>query len=159
MAYLNARAHQRRLATPAPAVHTPTNAARHERQSALSVQVCDGCCCGTERKHPGVDHAGIRELLAAAIERAGGHMRIVGCVDECSRSNVVIVRPSGSGSGRTWIGDVLDDDVVHALCGWIATGATAPQPPDIAARVFHRTKLAPVGSDAEPVAVQLRVAR
>ena len=86
-------------------------------------------------------------------------MRVVGCVDECSRSNVVIVQPSGSGSGRTWIGDVLDDDVVNALCGWIATGATAPQPPDIAARVFRRAELAPVGSDAEPVAVQLRFAR
>ena len=129
----------------------------------MRVQVCDGCCCGTERKHPGIDHAAIRELLAAAAERAGGHMRVVGCVDECSRSNVVIVRPAGSGlaSGakRTWIGDVLDDDVVHALCSWISTGATTPQPPAVAARVFHRAGQDPVESDAEPVAVELRLAR
>jgi len=86
-------------------------------------------------------------------------MRVVGCVDECSRSNVVIVRPAGSSSETTWIGGVLDDDVVQALCGWISVGATAPRPPDIAARVFHRAAQAPVSSDASPIAVELRVGR
>jgi len=125
----------------------------------VRVQVCDGCCCGTERKHPGVDHSGIRELIAAAVESAGGHMRVVGCVGECGHSNVVIVRPAGSSSERTWIGGVLDEEVVHALCGWVATGATAPKPPDLAARVFHRAERAPGGSDAAPIAVDFRVGR
>jgi len=86
-------------------------------------------------------------------------MRVVDCVGECSRSNVVIVRPAGASSARTWIGGVLDDEVVQTLCEWIATGATAPRPPDIATRVFHRAEQAPVGSDAAPIAIELRVSR
>lgn len=128
-----------------------------KRRSVVSVQVCDGCCCGTERKHPGVDHARIRALIAAAVDYAGGRLRVVDCVDECSRSNVVIVRPAGSRSERIWIGGVLDDEVVQALCGWIAVGATTPKPFDIATRVFQRANQAGANSNTAPV--ELRISR
>jgi len=142
-------------AAPAPITEGRMSARRHDRPSAVRVQVCDGCCCGTERKHPGVDHAGIRSRIAAAAEHAGGHVRIVGCVDECSRSNVVIVRPAGRASARTWIGGMLDDRVVGALCEWIRHGATSPAPPEIEPLIFTRTD----DTDAAPTPtpVELRV--
>jgi hypothetical protein len=120
--------------------------------------VCDGCCCGTERKHPGVDHAQIRARIAAAADDAGGHMRVVDCVDECSQSNVVIVRPSGASSNRIWIGGVLDDVTVDALCEWIAGGATAAMPSNIESRVFLRGERHS-DAPAEPTPVELRVSR
>jgi len=98
--------------------------------------VCDGCCCGTERKHPGVDHSGIRDRIRVAAMSAGGHSRVVGCVGACGFSNVVIVRPAGFTTGRVWVGGVLDDDAVDSLCDWISTGAVAPMPAEVAPRVF-----------------------
>ncbi|MCW2506633.1 MAG: hypothetical protein JWO79_4917, partial [Actinomycetia bacterium] len=53
------------------------------------VTVCRGCCCGTERKHPGIDHDG---LLAALAEV--GAVRVSDCLDVCEDSNVVVVQPS-----------------------------------------------------------------
>lgn len=129
------------------------------RRPAVHVQVCDGCCCGTERKHPGVDHAGIRARLAAAVADAGGHMRVVGCVDECSRSNVVIVRPARSRAHRVWVGDVLEDSVVEALCRWVTAGADAPPPAVIAARVFLRHNNETAAASPEPTRVEIRSAR
>lgn len=111
---------------------------RRERPSTVRVQVCDGCCCGTERKHPGVDHEHIRARITAAAEGAGGRMRVVDCVDECSRSNVVIVRSARVNSSQVWIGGVLDDTTVDALCEWIAVGATAAMPAEVESRVFRR---------------------
>jgi (2Fe-2S) ferredoxin len=98
--------------------------------------MCDGCCCGTDRKHPDVDHAGIRERIDAAAVSAGGRSRVVGCVGACDHSNVVIVRPAGISTDRVWVGGVLDEEIVDRLCDWIAAGAVAPAPAAVAARVF-----------------------
>lgn len=106
----------------------------HEQRRPLSVQACDGCCCGTERKHPGVEHARQRELLRDAAHRGGGRYRTVGCLDACVASNVVVVRrPSGD---RVWFGRVLEASTLAALCGWIAGGAHGDAPAEIAAHVF-----------------------
>lgn len=132
---------------------TRTGAARRERWLNVRVQVCDGCCCGTERKHPGVDHAGIRERIDAAAVSAGGRSRVVGCVGACDHSNVVIVRPAGISTDRVWVGGVLDEEIVDRLCDWIATGAVTPAPAAVAARVFSN------GSTAPSVSVTLSALR
>lgn len=108
----------------------------HRPGTQLSVQACDGCCCGTTRKHPHVDHAGQRDRLAAATHAAGGRFRAVDCVGECSFSNVVIVR---RGWRRWWVGEVLDAPTERALCTWLAHGAQGTPPPEVLDRCFHRS--------------------
>lgn len=103
-----------------------------------SVLVCRGCCCGTARKHPDVDHDG---QLAAWRHAAavGGHTRVhvVGCLDACERSNVVVVRDRPGGR-RRWLGDVTTPEATVALATWIASGAdVADLPPTLAARAFE----------------------
>ena len=85
------------------------------------VHICDGCCCGTIRKHPDVDHAEQRRRIAAAAERGGGQARVVGCLGECHASNLVVVRRRGRRA--TWIGSLLDDTSTEHLCEWLADGA------------------------------------
>jgi predicted metal-binding protein len=95
------------------------------------VLVCRGCCCGTERKHPDVDHDAQVEAL-----RAVARVRIVDCVGECSQSNVVIVRP---GDGRTlWFGRILGEASTSTLCSWLADGAAADVPDRLARLRFDR---------------------
>ena len=124
---------------------------RHCRPTPLSALLCDDCCCGTQRKHPGIDHVGIHNRLRAAAESAGGRGRRVGCLGVCERSNVVVLKSRGSGS--LWIGEVLDEPIVAALEAWIRCGAPAPVPTDIAAHVFERPSSVSEPVD-EPVALQ-----
>lgn len=99
--------------------------------SMVRVLVCRGCCCGTSGKHPDVDHAAQLEAIAAVART-----RVVDCVDECSRSNVVIVRP---GDGTTlWFGGILDRITNDELCNWLAAGAPQPVPDHLAGRIFVR---------------------
>lgn len=85
------------------------------------VHICDGCCCGTARKHPDVDHADQRRQIASAAKRGGGEARVVGCLGECHASNLVVVRRRGHKA--KWIGSLLDDVSTSALCNWLAKGA------------------------------------
>lgn len=112
---------------------------------AVRVLVCRGCCCGTERKHPAVDH----EAQLAAIGQVAT-ARVVGCVDECARSNVIIVRP-GDGTS-IWLGGILTAAETAAVCEWLADGAPRPVPANLAGRVFERRS-------AEVVPVLVQVAR
>ncbi|MFI9272311.1 (2Fe-2S) ferredoxin domain-containing protein [Kitasatospora sp. NPDC052896] len=95
------------------------------QDSPCTVTVCRGCCCGTEAKHPGVDHAG---QLARLKERVGGdgRVRAVPCLDACAHSNVVVVSPSAEGrraGGRpVWLGWVLQDDMVEEIAEWVRAG-------------------------------------
>lgn len=124
----------------------------------VRVQVCDGCCCGTAGKHPGVDHAGIRQQLANAATAAKGACRVVDCIDECSRSNVVTVRPAGS-PVRLWIGGVHTTPVVDALCDWISRGATGDAPPEIAEMIFNRTENIDRFADDNTTPVELKTSK
>ncbi len=94
-------------------------------KSVQSVQVCDGCCCGTVRKHPDVDHATQRACIAEATEAGGGRFHVVGCLDQCHASNVVVVR---RGAQRIWLGQILAPAVTDELCTWLAAGPSAPLP-------------------------------
>ncbi|MEU9043846.1 MULTISPECIES: (2Fe-2S) ferredoxin domain-containing protein [unclassified Kitasatospora] len=101
----------------------------HDRKrgtgSPVTVTVCRGCCCGTEAKHPGVDHAGQYERLRTAVGEAG-RVRAVKCLDVCSQSNVVVVGPSGEGraaGGRpVWLGFVLMDEMIDDIATWVRAG-------------------------------------
>ncbi len=79
---------------------------------------------------------------------------MVGCVDACSQSNVVIVRP-GDGTS-VWLGGILDPATTASLCVWLAAGAPSPIPASLAGHVFdpRHTDAAPL-----PVPVPLAVGR
>jgi hypothetical protein len=104
----------------------------------LTVVVCRGCCCGTTRKHPGLDHAGQVAALARAAEAAGGRLRQTDCLGPCDRSNVMVVRSrTAAASATVWLGGVLEEAQTAALCAWIAGGAPASLPEPLAPLVFR----------------------
>jgi (2Fe-2S) ferredoxin len=89
------------------------------------VRVCRDCCCGTARKHPGVDHDALLGRLSCAV--AGSAVVDVSpCLLACDRSNVVVVSPSRDGrraGGRAvWFKEVLDELAVDAISGWVVAG-------------------------------------
>ena len=93
-----------------------------------TVMLCHDCCCGTFSKHPDVDHDTQRDrLLALGDERT--RVRVVDCLDECDRSNVVVVRDHAQKGARrdTWLGGVLDPAATDALVDWIEAGGPRPQ--------------------------------
>ncbi|MFB7376126.1 (2Fe-2S) ferredoxin domain-containing protein [Kitasatospora purpeofusca] len=101
----------------------------------VTVTVCRGCCCGTQEKHPGVDHAGQYERLRAAVGDAG-RVRAVKCLDTCAHSNVVVVGPSSEGraaGGRpVWLGWVLADDMIEEIATWVHSGGPGvAEPPGL----------------------------
>lgn len=100
------------------------------------VLLCRGCCCGTRTKHPHVDHDAQERLLEAAAEpQPEVELRVVDCLDECDRSNVVVLRRTDVPSRErdTWLGGLLTERASAALAGWIAGGV-----PDAAARLKRR---------------------
>jgi predicted metal-binding protein len=106
--------------------------------SALSVLVCRGCCCGTAAKHPLTDHDAQVDALRQTVARVpGARLRVVDCVDQCSRSNVVVVRRR-DGGGSTWFGYVLSALDTKALAAWIEAGGPGVEavPFELEDRVF-----------------------
>lgn len=91
--------------------------------------VCRGCCCGTQRKHPDVDHDHQLAVLEACANQAV-HVRSTGCLGPCADSNVVAVRLAGT-TDRVWFGLVNTDDATDALATWIRSGCHLPVPPDL----------------------------
>ena len=116
------------------------------------VRVCRDCCCGTERKHPGVDHDG---LLARLEVDTRGSARVLrsACLLACDESNVVVVTPSVAGrraGGRpVWVRAVLDQEAVDAITGWVALGGpgVAPVPAGLDDRVFAPSGLSLTWTD------------
>lgn len=103
------------------------------RADSVSILVCRGCCCGTE-KHDDVDHdAQVDRLQAAVAGRRRAKLHTTNCLGPCERSNVVVVR---SGSERIWFGDVLDTTVTAALADWVEAGAPPLLPERLAERRF-----------------------
>jgi (2Fe-2S) ferredoxin len=89
-----------------------------------TVTVCRGCCCGTTKKHPRVDHAELQERLSEAVDGAA-NLRVTDCLGPCERSNVVVVSPARHARrfGRpTWFGYVLDADMITYISDWVRNG-------------------------------------
>jgi hypothetical protein len=105
------------------------------------VRVCRDCCCGTERKHPGVDHDGLLARLEVGTRGSARVLRSA-CLLACDESNVVVVTPSvtgrRAGARPVWVRGVLDQDAVDAITGWVALGGpgVVTMPESLAPRVF-----------------------
>lgn len=103
--------------------------------------VCRGCCCGTLSKHPDVDHAGHLAALQDAVGGIGGaRVFTVDCLDQCDRSNVVVVRTGGA---RRWFAGMLDDGPVADLATWLADGGRADLPGSLDVHAFDPDAPAP----------------
>jgi (2Fe-2S) ferredoxin len=110
---------------------------RHRRASAdevtgCTVTVCRGCCCGTDRKHPGVDHNAQVDVLTTGIGDAG-QVRTSECLDACERSNVVVVGPSPggrrAGARPVWLSGVLHPGTVAEIVEWVRQGGPGVHDP------------------------------
>ena len=99
------------------------------------VLLCRGCCCGDVEKHPRTDHDGQRDALldldrTDGAQRADGvRVRVVDCLDQCDRSNVVLVRDftGGRRPQDTWLGGVLNPTTTDRLVDWVRVGGTMPR--------------------------------
>ena len=97
------------------------------------VLLCRDCCCGTARKHPRTDHAAQRDAIEACGSTPGVRVRVVDCLDECERSNVVLVRDfTAMRAGRArrpvdvWLGGVLDEHATAEVVAWVEQGGELP---------------------------------
>jgi (2Fe-2S) ferredoxin len=94
--------------------------------------LCRGCCCGSRRKHPKVDHDAHLHRLRTRV--AGlGRSRTSDCLGPCERSNVAVVVPSRSarrgGATAVWLGWLLDEDAIHAIADWVRAGGPGRSEP------------------------------
>ncbi|WP_433224060.1 hypothetical protein ACQP00_31215 [Dactylosporangium sp. CS-047395] len=93
--------------------------------------VCRDCCCGSARKHPGVDHDRQLDRLRSALP-APHRVRTSQCLDVCDQSNVVVVHPAPAarraGARPAWFGLVLDDVVADDIAAWITAGGPGRAP-------------------------------
>ena len=124
---------------------------RRGTSPTASVLVCRGCCCGTTRKHPEIDH----DAHLQAIRDAAGpgvHVRTVGCLGPCSSSNVVVVRPMGA-HRKEWFGQVNDGQALGVLTQWIGDGCSLPLPASVGALRIEQTPVetAPAAAEADDV--------
>lgn len=89
------------------------------------MRVCRDCCCGSTHKHPGVDHDALLDRLSVAA-LGSAVVNVSGCLLACEKSNVVVVQPSRAarhrGARAVWLREVLDDDTVDAIAGWVRAG-------------------------------------
>lgn len=111
------------------------------------VRVCRDCCCGTEGKHPGVDHEG---LLTRLEDGTRGRARVMrcACLLACDESNVVVVTPSPAGrragARPVWLRAVLDEATTDAVSEWVGRGGpgVAEVPQALVPRVLAPSGLA-----------------
>ncbi len=101
--------------------------------AGATVLLCRGCCCGTST---GFDHLEQEQALRAAV---GDRVRVVDCLDECDRANVVVVRrPDLPRRERDlWLGGVTTERSTAALAGWLVDGGAGRPPRELAGRVFR----------------------
>ncbi|RJQ76175.1 (2Fe-2S) ferredoxin domain-containing protein [Pseudonocardiaceae bacterium YIM PH 21723] len=88
------------------------------------VTVCRGCCCGTVRKFPDVDHSAQLDRLRAELAGIAKIKVVDDCLGPCSDGNVIVVKPQGV--KPIWVARVLTDQVVADLIDWIRSGAAEP---------------------------------
>ena len=92
------------------------------------VLMCRDCCCGSGAKRPRTDHGAQREALLACSGVDGVRVRVVDCLDQCDRSNVVLVRDFtvGRRPHDTWLGGVLDSTATAQVVAWVRAGCPLP---------------------------------
>jgi (2Fe-2S) ferredoxin len=96
--------------------------------------VCRGCCCGTRKKVPGVDHKAQLARLSAIDDHAARRVpvRTSKCLGICFEANVVVVQPSrqgrAAGGNPVWLGRMTEDRLLEALDDWIFDGGPGIAP-------------------------------
>ncbi|MDE3721502.1 (2Fe-2S) ferredoxin domain-containing protein [Nocardiopsis sp. N85] len=113
--------------------------------------VCRGCCCGTKKKVPGVDHKAQLARLSAIDDHAGRTVpvRTSKCLGICFQANVVVVQPSRAGrtagAAPVWLGEMTEDRLLDALDDWIFAGGPglAPLPEVLADHVTSKNAKKP----------------
>ncbi len=107
-----------------------------------TITVCRGCCCGTEKKHPGVDHAARLQELREHVGEAA-QVRTSECLGPCERADVIVVGPSRSarraGARTVWIGRIASERVLSDVAAWTAAGGpgVSEPPASVRARTFR----------------------
>ncbi|MBB6170838.1 hypothetical protein HNR23_000898 [Nocardiopsis mwathae] len=113
--------------------------------------VCRGCCCGTKKKRPGVDHKGQLRRLSGIEDHEGRSVpvRVSKCLGICFKANVVVVQPSTqgrAGGGRpVWLGEFTEDRLIEDLDDWIFDGGPgiAPLPESLEPHVTSKNAKKP----------------
>lgn len=126
---------------------TPDGALRPATR--LCVLMCRDCCCGTERKHPEIDHAAQERALRDAAAASGSRVIRTRCLGVCERSNVVIVK-----AARTtfWFGNVLTPEDTAAVTRFIRSGGSTKPPLELSfEEVPRRSACAGYTCACEPV--------
>ncbi len=80
-------------------------------------------------KHPSTDHDAQRDALLGCDGAGGVRVRVVDCLDQCDRSNVVLVRDftGGRRPHDTWLGGVLNPRTTEHLVTWVQDGGALPR--------------------------------
>lgn len=104
-------------------------------RASVCVLLCRGCCCGTERKHPDVDHAAQERAFRIAAAEGGGRVILTRCLDVCERSNVVVVKTA---QHTHWFGDVLRPEQTEALSAFLRSGGASAPPAELSFNVVPR---------------------
>lgn len=115
------------------------------KSSGPTVTVCRGCCCGTDRKHPDVDHAALLDSLVSGVG-ASGRVRVSSCLDACEWSNVVVVGPAPerrrAGTKAVWLADMLTGDAIAEVVDWVQRGGPGVEdaPPSLDLAMFSPSR-------------------
>jgi hypothetical protein len=117
-----------------------------------TVTLCRDCCCGTLRKHPGVDHDAQVEALRDGLSDSG-RVVVSQCLLACERSNVVVVAPAPAarkrGAKPVWLSRVLFPAETQAVIDWVNAGG--PGVVDIPTRLLGKVGQRPQFWDHDPV--------
>lgn len=85
--------------------------------------VCRGCCCGTRKKHPGVDHKGLEKQLRKGAKALGARYEVTDCLGPCGQGNVVVARTGGT---VRWFRKVNAEDLNEGVLSLLATREVPP---------------------------------
>jgi predicted metal-binding protein len=121
---------------------------RRPQTTTLCVLLCRDCCCGTERKHPDVDHTAQEHAFRAAAAESGGRVIRTRCLGVCERSNVVVVK---NARNTYWFGGVLAAEQTSAITRFIRSGGTTCAPIELSFNVVPRPESTPYPCACAPV--------
>ena len=100
------------------------------KQKRPKVWVCRGGCCGTRKKHPGVDHDALYVTTKEGAKAGGAKVTKTDCLGPCGQGNIVVVRAEGE---ICWFRKMNAREPTAALADHLAEGRSlADLPPSLA---------------------------
>ncbi len=100
------------------------------------VWVCRGCCCGTQRRHPGIDHDRLLQVARRGAKAAGARVEVTDCLGPCGQGNIVVVRVGGRIRWFRRMNDVASTAVLMDHLG--ARGSLRDLPDGLRRRVLGK---------------------